>query len=185
MATQQSRTGTEEAARTGLAAGQVRSPNGPAADGAAVGIEPVSHRTSATEPAMSDLLKQLASEGGELVRSELALAKLEMRDMAREMALDSAKVAAAIALAATGGLVLLAAAVIGLGIALGGGAGNYALAALIIGGVMLLIGGIMARSGVAGLKNPPRPEQTVQSVQTTKDWASREARQFRDEIRTS
>jgi hypothetical protein len=141
-------------------------------------------RTVGAEPAMSELLKQLAAEGGELVRSELALAKLEMRDMGRELAADSAKVGAAVGLAIGGAFVLLAAAVIGLGAALGGLAGHYALSALIIGGVMLLVGGLMARSGIAGLKHPPKPEQTVESVQETKDWASREVRQFRQEIRS-
>jgi hypothetical protein len=136
------------------------------------------------EPPMGDLLKQLASEGGDLVRSELALAKLEMRDMAREVALDTAKVAAALGLALTGGLALLAAAIIALGNALGGFGRHYALAALIIGGVMLLIGGLLARTGMAGLKNPPKPDQTVRSVQETKEWASREARDFKQEIRS-
>jgi hypothetical protein len=136
------------------------------------------------EPPMGDLLKQLASEGGDLVRSELALAKLEMRDMAREVALDTAKLAGALGLALTGGLALLAAAVIGLGNLLGGFGRHYALSALIIGGVMLLIGGLLARTGMAGLRNAPKPEQTVRSVQETKDWAGREARQFKEEIRS-
>ncbi|HSJ25292.1 MAG TPA: phage holin family protein [Longimicrobiales bacterium] len=137
------------------------------------------------EPAVGDLLKRLASDSGDLVRNELALAKLEVRDMARELAADSAKVGAALGLALAGGLVLLAAAVIGLGLLLGGGGAHYALSALILGGVMLLVGGLMARSGVAGLKNPPRPDETVRSVQETKAWAGREAREFKEEIRSS
>jgi hypothetical protein len=188
MATQQTGINREVQPRTAPAVEpQAGAGNGqaPPADGTVVRIEPVPYRGGGAEPAMSDLLKQLASEGGDLVRSELALAKLEMRDMARELAVDSAKVGAAIGIAASGALVLLAAVVIGLGIALGGGAGNYALSALIIGGVMLLVGALTARSGLAGLKNPPKPDQTVQSVQTTKDWASREAREFKEEIRTS
>jgi hypothetical protein len=141
-------------------------------------------RAAGAEPPMSELLKQLAAEGGDLVRSELALAKLEMRDMGRELAADAAKVGAAVGLAVAGAFVLLAAAVIGLGSILGGLSGHYALSALIIGGLMLLVGGIMARSGLAGLKNPPKPEQTVDSVHETKNWASREVRQFKQEIRS-
>jgi hypothetical protein len=153
-------------------------------------IEPTDGRTNGpapthTEPPMSTLLKQLAAEGGDLVRNEMALAKLEMRDMARELAADSAKLGGAIGIALAGALALLAAAVIGLGSLLGGLGGHYALAALIIGGLLLLVGGVMARSGLAGLKNPPKPEQTVRSVQTTREWASREAREFKDEIRSS
>jgi hypothetical protein len=133
------------------------------------------------EPQMRELLKQLASDGGDLVRNEIALAKLEMRDMAREVALDSARLGVAVALAMTGALALVAALIIGLGNLLDG---RYALSALIVGVVVLAIGGLLARSGVAGLKNAPRPDQTARSVKETKEWASREARQFKEEIRS-
>jgi uncharacterized membrane protein YqjE len=134
------------------------------------------------EPQMRALLKQLASEGGDLVRGEMALAKLEMRDMARQLAADSAKVAASIALAMTGGLALLAAAIIGLGNLLDG---RYALSALIIGVAILLIGGIMARAGIAGLKdNNHRPEETVRSLKRDKEWATRELQEFKEEVRS-
>jgi hypothetical protein len=142
---------------------------------------PVVH---AHEQPMGDLLKQLAAEGGDLVRGELALAKLEMRDMAREVALDTAKLAGAIGLALIGGLALLTAAIIAVGNLLGGLGRHYALSALIIGAVMLVVGGLLARTGMAGLKNAPRPQQTVRSVRETKDWAGREARQFKEEIRS-
>jgi hypothetical protein len=159
---------------------------GPGADvpGTAVDVR-TSGPVAPGEPAVGDLLKRLASDSGDLVRNELALAKLEMRDMARQLAADSAKVGIAIGVALGGGLVLLAAAVLGLGVALGGLGQHYALAALIIGAVMLLVGGLMARSGLAGLKSPPTPDQTVESLQNTRDWAGREAREFKEEIRNA
>lgn len=133
------------------------------------------------EPQMRDLLKQLAADGGALLRNEMALAKLEMRDMAREIAMDSAKIAGALALALTGALALVAAAVIGLGILLDG---RYALSALIIGVVTLAIGGLLARAGMQGLRNVPKPEQTARSMQENKEWASAEIREFKEEIRS-
>jgi hypothetical protein len=133
------------------------------------------------EPQMRDLLKQLAADGGALLRNEMALAKLEMRDMAREIALDSAKLAGALALAMTGALALAAAAVIGLGILLDG---RYALSALIIGVVLLLVGGLLARAGMQGLKNMPRAEETTRSMQQNKQWASAEIQEFKQEIRS-
>jgi hypothetical protein len=136
---------------------------------------------SANGAQMTDLIKQLASDSGDLVRSEMALAKLEMRDMARQLAMDSAKVGAAIALAAVGGLSLVAAAIIALGNLLGG---LYAVAALIVGVLFLAIGGILARNGIEGLKTPPRPEETIRTMQENRDWASREAREFKEEIRS-
>jgi uncharacterized membrane protein YqjE len=133
------------------------------------------------EPQMRDLLKQLAGEGTDLVRNEISLAKLEMREMAREVALDSAKLAAALGLALIGVLALLAAAIIGLGNLLDG---RYALSALIIGVIMVAIGGVFASAGIKGLKNMPQPDATKRSLQRDKEWASREAREFKEGIRS-
>lgn len=130
---------------------------------------------------MRDLLKQLATEGSDLMRNEMALAKLEIRDMAREVVLDSAKLAVAIGLALTGALSLLAAAVIGLGHALDG---RFGLSALIIGAIMLVVGGLLARGGISGLKNMPKPEATMRSMKTNKEWASRELQEFKQEVRS-
>jgi uncharacterized membrane protein YqjE len=134
-----------------------------------------------TEPPMTDLLRQLGTEGAALVRSEVALAKLEMRELGRQLAIDSAKLFAAILLAAVGGLVLAAAAVIALGNALNG---QYALSALIIGVALLLIGGLLARGGLGGLKQGHSPEKTVDSLKTTKEWAGDEIREFTEEVRS-
>jgi hypothetical protein len=133
------------------------------------------------EPQMRDLLKQLAGEGTDLVRNEISLAKLEMREMAREVALDSAKLAGALGLALIGVLALLAAAIIGLGNLLDG---RYALSALIIGVIMVAIGGVLASAGIKGLKNVPQPDATKRSLQRDKEWASREAREFKEGIRS-
>lgn len=133
------------------------------------------------EPPIRDLLKQLAAQGTDLVRGEVALAKLEMRDMARDVALDSAKVAGALALAFAGALALVTAAIIGLGNLLDG---QYALSALIIGVAMLAIGGILARAGLTGLKQPPRPDETIRSLKRDREWAGREVRHFKEELRS-
>jgi hypothetical protein len=137
--------------------------------------------TASDEPQMRDLLKQLAADGSTLVRSEIALAKLEMRDMAREVALDSAKLGAAIGLATVGALALVAAAIIALGNLLGG---LHALSALIVGAIMLIVGGVLANNGIKGLKNMPRPEETARSLRQDREWAAREAREFKEEIRS-
>jgi uncharacterized membrane protein YqjE len=133
------------------------------------------------EPAIRDLLKQLAAQSSDLVRGEVSLAKLELRDMARQVAVDSAKLGAAVALAFAGALALVAAAVVGLGVLLDG---RYALSALIVGAVVLAVGGVLARAGMAGLASPPKPEATVESVKESGEWARQEVREFRDEIRS-
>jgi uncharacterized membrane protein YqjE len=135
----------------------------------------------ADAPQLSELLKRLAGEGTALVRSEISLAKLEMREMAREVVLDSAKLAAAIGLAMVGLLALVTAAIIGLGNLLNG---QYGLSALIVGVVLLAIGGGLAAAGIKGLKDVPKPEETMRSLQRDREWAAHEAREFRDEIRS-
>ena len=134
------------------------------------------------EPHVRDLLKQLAGDGSELIRNEMALAKLEMREMARELAADSAKVGMAIGIALSGGLVLLAAAVIGLGHVLDG---RFGLAALIIGVALLAVGALLATAGMKGLRDMPRrPEQTVRSLERDRQWARHEIREFKEEVRS-
>lgn len=150
-------------------------------------MDPRTARTNGPAPGTQDgpqtreLLKQLASDGSDLVRNEIALAKLEMSQVAREIAADSAKLAGAIGIALLGGLTLIAAAVIALGNALDG---RYALSALIIGIVMLLIGGLLARGGITGLRGGTKPEQTMRSLQEDKRWAQQEAREFKEHIRS-
>jgi uncharacterized membrane protein YqjE len=137
----------------------------------------------APEQPVGDLIRQLGTEGRSLLRHEVALAKLEMREMAREVALDSARVFGAIALAVGGVMTLLAAAIVALGNALDG---RYALSALIIGIVILVVGALLARRGIAGLKQPPMPDHTVATLKSTTDWVKEEIsdlKEFKDEIR--
>ncbi|HUF50603.1 MAG TPA: phage holin family protein [Longimicrobiales bacterium] len=136
---------------------------------------------SAREPQLRDLLKQLASDGGELVRNEMSLAKLEMRDMARELAADSAKLGMAVALAMTGALALAAAGIIALGNALDG---RYALAALIIGAILLAIGAVLARTGMTGLSNGRGTPRTKQSLRRDRAFVRRELQELRQNIRS-
>ena len=134
----------------------------------------------AHEPHLRDLLKQLASDGGDLVRNEIALAKLEMRDMARELTADAAKLGIAIALALTGALTLVAAATIGLGDLID----NYFLAALIIGVVLLAIGGILARKGMNGLRSGHGPSDVRQSLRRDREFVRHEMQEFKQHIRS-
>ena len=132
------------------------------------------------EPHLRDLLKQLASDGGDLVRNEMALAKLEIRDMARELTADAAKLGMAIALALTGALTLVAAATIGLGDLID----SYFLAALIIGVVLLAIGGILARKGMKGLRDGHGPQEIRHSLQRDREFVRHEMQEFKEQIRS-
>jgi hypothetical protein len=133
------------------------------------------------DPPVGDLIRQLGTDGATLVRNEVALAKLEFREMAREIAVDSARLFGALAFALAGLLALLASAVVALGNALGG---RYALAALITGVIMLAIGALLGRSGIAGLKRASKPDQTVAALKSTSDWVKDEINDFKQEIRS-
>lgn len=78
------------------------------------------HSGNGAAPGLTDLFRRLADDASALVRGEVALAKLEMREAARGLVRDSSKLAIAFALAWFGGIALTAAAVIGVAHLLGG-----------------------------------------------------------------
>jgi uncharacterized membrane protein YqjE len=140
------------------------------------------HAHNHSDAPLKDLLRQLADEGANLVRGEIALAKLEMKETGRALALDAVKIVSAMAMAWIGALALTAFAIIGLGSLLGG---MYWASALIVGLVLLAIGGIMAQRGLAGLKgNSIKPEATVESLQQDKRWASQEVRELKEGLKS-
>ena len=148
----------------GMANGQTRIPGGPAPEG---------------EPALGELLKQLANDSATLVRQELALAKAEMRQNLKSAARDAVMVGAGAVVALLGGLVLVAFLVIALGDALN----NDWLGALIVGAVFLLVGGLLAMRSLKKLKNDGlAPEQTLETLKEDKQWAQSEIRQVRRDL---
>lgn len=147
------------------------------------GIDGQAHRNhNHSDASLRELLRQLADDGANLVRGEIALAKLEVKDSVRSLALDGVKLVSAMALAWVGVLALTAFMIIGLGSLLGGA---YWASALIVGLVMLAIGGILAQRGIAGLKgNSIKPEATVASLQQDKRWAGKEVRELREGLKS-
>jgi hypothetical protein len=133
------------------------------------------------EAPVGDLIRQLGSDGAALLRNEVALAKLEMREMAREVALDSARIFGALTVGFVGMLALITAGIIALGNALDG---RYALAALIAGLIMIVIGAFLARSGIAGFKRRPKPEQTVATLKSVSHWVKDEINDFKQEVKS-
>ncbi|NLE81656.1 MAG: phage holin family protein, partial [Rhodococcus sp.] len=109
-----------------------------------IGNEPEANRASIT-----DLLRQLASESGNLVRQEMNLAKLEIKDTASQFARDGVKLALGAGLAATGGLALTAFLILVIGNILNAA---YWAGALIVGVLFLLVGALIARSGINNMK---------------------------------
>ncbi len=129
---------------------------------------------------LSELLRQLGDDGTRLLRQEVALAKLELREMVAGLVKDLIGLAVAGTLAVLGGLALTACLILVLGRFVFGG--NYWLGALVVGGVFLIIGGIWALAAARGLGENLKPDATLTSVRTDVDWAKREARDFKREV---
>lgn len=134
------------------------------------------------EPSIGELLRQLSTDTGELVRQEVALAKAEMRQTGATLARDGAKVGTALALALAGFLAITAFLVAGLGRILDE---RYWLSALIIGVVFLVIGAVMAKNAMNDVKRRGlAPTQTVSTLRDDAAWAKAEAREVKRELKT-
>lgn len=133
-----------------------------------------------SQPGLSDLFRKLGDHASALVRGEVALAKLELRDAARSLMRDSSKLAVAFTLAWFGGLALTAALIIGVAHLLDG---RFGLAALLVGVLFLLVGGLLARSGMRAFDQAQlRPAATIDSLVESRAWAKREIRQFKQDL---
>ena len=125
----------------------------------------VNHRPA--EPAdlgdesVAELVKRASRQTTELIRQEMRLARLELKEKARRIRKGAGLVGVGGLVAFYGGAALVGAAVLGLATAL-----EPWLAAMIIGVVLVAIGGVLAavgrREAVEAL--PPTPAETTASV---------------------
>jgi uncharacterized membrane protein YqjE len=135
--------------------------------------------TATTEPSLGELFKRLGADTGELIRQEMSLAKVEIRETGATLARDASKMGVAVGFALAGVLALAAFAVVGLGDAFD----NYWLAALIVGVLLLAIGGYLARSAVSDIKRRGlKPEKTVETLRDDASWAKQEGRELKREL---
>ena len=115
---------------------------------------------------LGDLFSDLASQTQGLVRDEVELAKLEMKQKAKLVGKDVAMVGVGAGVTAAGGMVLLAALVLVLGLVM-----PYWAAALLVGGVFAAVGVGVAFAGLGALKRiDPAPRQTIQTMKENKAW---------------
>lgn len=149
--------------------------------GRAAGRRPLTLHRGAEEPPIGELVKGLAEDAGDLVRQEIALAKLEMRETASSMMKSATSVAVGGVVALLGGMALTAFLVVLLGGPIFGG--NYWLSSLIIGVIMLVVGGMMAKRALKDMKERGlKPEETLRTLSEDKRWMAREREQFKREM---
>jgi membrane protein len=127
------------------------------------------------ERSFGALFSQLSAQAAELVRQEVALARLEVsRALGRAFAAGLwMGIGAVVALLAIP--TLIAAIILGLGALIG----SYLFATLIVGGLLLVTAGALAGRGTMKLRAGLAPEQTIESVRETTAWAAGEARGVR------
>lgn len=129
---------------------------------------------------VGDLLRDLASDVGTLVRQEIELARMEVTSTATGVAKDGAWIAIGAGIAIVGGLVLVVALALGLGALLG----SYWLGTLITGVLLLLLGGLFAWKGLRDFRRRElAPTRTVATLREDADWARREAEEFKQGLK--
>jgi drug/metabolite transporter (DMT)-like permease len=115
---------------------------------------------------IGELLGQLANNSAALVRDELTLARQEMSEKVNSYRSGAVTVVIGAMLSWIAILTLTAAAVIGLAHVMDAG-----YAALIVGGVLALVGGSIAMTGIKRLKATSlKPEQTIKTLEENKAW---------------
>ena len=133
------------------------------------------------EPSLGELLRRLTTDTGELVRQEVSLAKVEMRQAGATLARDGTRIGIALGLALVGVLALTAFLILLLGDLFD----NYWLAALLVGVVLAVIGGVLAKNAVNDVQRRGlAPEQTMGSLREDAAWAKQEAREVKRELTT-
>lgn len=137
-------------------------------------------RPERAEPSFGELVSRLTNQTGVLIRQEISLAKVELRETGTSLARDSAKVGVGVVIAWTGLLALTGALIVGLAQLFN----NYWLAALIVGAVYLLVGWMLARGAMADMRrNGLAPKETIESLRDDAEWAKEQTRSIGDNLK--
>ena len=141
----------------------------------------VDGRGNGAETPVGDLLKRLGQDTSTLVKQEITLAKLEMRESIKSLAQDAGKLGAAAGLGLFGGFAFLAFVIVGLGDLIN----NYWLSALIVAVLLLGAAAVLAKGAMNHMKkNSLAPQETVQTLKEDQRWAQREAQQFKQAMKS-
>jgi hypothetical protein len=121
----------------------------------------------------ADLIKQVSEQTSKLVRQEIALARLEIREKIKHFGIGAGLVGAAALVGLFGAGTVVAALVLVLATAM-----DAWIAALVVAAVLLGGAGIMALAGKRQIEQatPPAPEQAVENVQADIEEVKRSVR---------
>lgn len=145
-----------------------------------VRLEAGRNGSSNEEAPIGELLKRFGQDAGTLVKQEITLAKLELRESAKSLAKDAGKIGAAAGLGLFGGFAFLAFVIVGLGDLIN----NYWLSALIVAVLLLGAAAVLARGAMASMKrNSLAPRETVETLKDDQRWAKREVQEFKQSLK--
>lgn len=119
------------------------------------------------QQSLGELFGELSQETSQLVRQEIALARAEVTNTARQAGKDVGMIAAGGVIAYAGFLVLLG----GIAIALGALIPLW-LATLIVGAIVIAVGGALIAKGRSDLQQLDlTPVRTMDTLREDKEWA--------------
>jgi Putative Actinobacterial Holin-X, holin superfamily III len=129
--------------------------------------------TADGDRSLGELVQDLSRQTSTLIRQEMRLAQTELADKGRHAGRGAGMFGGAGVVALYGVGALVAAAILGLATVL-----EPWIAAAAIGAGLLLVAGILALTGKKELNEagPPKPEQTIESVQRDVDTVKARAR---------
>jgi hypothetical protein len=132
-----------------------------------VGAEPVDRQQSESTQSLGVLMSEISQDRSTLMRPEVELAKVELKEEAAKAG-KSAGMLGAAGFAGYMFIVLLSfAAAYGLGSQIGYGWGT-----LIVAGIWAVIGAVLFVLGRSRLKRvSPKPERTIQTLKEDAQWA--------------
>jgi hypothetical protein len=132
------------------------------------------------EVPVGELFKRFSQDAGTLVKQEITLAKLELRDSMKGLAKDAGKMGAAAGLGLLGAFAFLAFVIMGLGDLIN----NYWLSALFVAALLLGAAAVLAKGALKHMKaNSLAPQETVQTLIEDKRWAKREVQEFKQSMK--
>ena len=126
-----------------------------------------------TDQPMADLIRQASEQTAALVRQEIRLAQVELREKGKHAGLSAGLFGGGGLLALYGLGALVLAAIFALGLAVPGWA-----AALIVAALLFAVSGVLALSGKKQIDQarPPKPEQAIESTQRDVDEVKQRGR---------
>ena len=132
--------------------------------------------STASEPSVAELIKQLSEQSSRLARQEVELAKAELAVKGKRAGIGVGMFGGAGVFGFYGFGALVAAAVLALATAVAPW-----LAALIVAAVLAAVAGVLALQGKSKVAQatPPMPEQAAESVKEDVQWAKTRARSAR------